>query len=591
MKYISKTLYAILLLVGLFASMNILTPPKAVPALAEHPEELRAVWAATVFGLDYPQKPTTSAGLLRRNADKLLDRIEELDYNTVFLQVRPSGDAFYKSDIFPWSKYLTGVQGTAPADNFDPLEYFTEEAHKRGISVHAWLNPYRLTLSAADETGLSENSIAKKYAHLTVKHTDGRLYLNPGEPESIELTIKGVQEIIQNYDIDGIHIDDYFYPDTNFPDADTFAKYGTEFSDIGDWRRHNTTSLVRELHNAIKAEDENLIFSVSPCGIWANKSSHPDGSDTSGAEAYYEYFADTRLWVKENLMDWIIPQIYWYNGFDAADFRIVSDWWSNTVKDTNVRLCIGQAVYKSAEETNPDSAWYGQKGIDELTNQTAYLRNLNGCIGYAHYRLGCVPEGSATEDFVLTANSGKAPQFTDLKDFLWAKDAILTLTEKGIIKGMGNGTFGGSAPVSRADFTLMLVRLLNGKAVVTDNFSDVSPDKYYYDEIGIAKALGITNGRDGIYFDPEGKVTREEMATLVYRVLKKEGFITDNENMSLTAKFTDGNEVSEYAETAVKAIVSTGLLSGYETGKLRPQGFATRAETAVFLNKVREIIK
>jgi len=137
----------------------------------------------------------------------------------------------------------------------------------------------------------------------------------------------------------------------------------------------------------------------------------------------------------------------------------------------------------------------------------------------------------------------------------------------------------------------MLVRLLNGKAVVTDNFSDVSPDKYYYDEIGIAKALGITNGRDGIYFDPEGKVTREEMATLVYRVLKKEGFITDNENMSLTAKFTDGNEVSEYAETAVKAIVSTGLLSGYETGELRPQGFVTRAETAVFLNKVREIIK
>lgn len=591
MKYISKTLYAILLLVGLFASLNILTLPEAVPAATEQTEELRAVWVATVMGLDYPRTPTASAGLLRYDTDKLLDRIEKLGYNTVFLQVRPSGDAFYKSDIYPWSKYLTGTQGASPSEDFDPLEYFTKEAHKRGVSVHAWINPYRLTLSAEDEEGLSENSIPKKYAHLTVKHTDGRLYLNPGEPESIELTVKGVQEIIRNYSVDGIHIDDYFYPDEGFPDGDAFEKYKNGFSDIGDWRRNNTTTLVRALHDAIKAEDEKIFFSVSPCGIWANKSSHPSGSDTAGAEAYFKYFADTRLWVKENLMDWIVPQIYWHNGFDAADFKVVSKWWSDTVKDTKVSLCVGQAVYKASEETDTDSAWYGQRGADELARQTQYLRGLEGCVGYAHYRLGCIPHGSLTEDFVLAANSGDIPRFADLDLFPWARDAILALSEKGIIKGMGDGTFGGYVSVSRADFTLMLVRLLNGKAIVTDNFPDVHPDKYYYDEIAIAKALGIANGRDGVNFDPEGRVTREEMATLVYRVLKKEGLIKDDEGLSLTAKFSDGKAVSDYAVPAVKAMVSSKLLSGYETGEFRPQGFATRAETAVLLNKVMEIIK
>ena len=588
MSKMTRTFKAICILVGLFCSLNSLLPKHDSQVIAKA-ESVRGVWAATVFSLDYPSKPTTSAEVLRRDADNLLNNVQKLGYNTLFLQVRPSGDAFYKSQIFPWSKHLTGAQGTAPSDNFDPLTYFTEKAHEKGISLHAWINPYRLTSSAKDSDLIDPNSIAAKYPELVVKHTDGKLYLNPVEPDSTALILEGIMEIVKNYDIDGIHLDDYFYPDSSFPDGDTFSKYGGDFSDIGDWRRNNTTNLIRRISTALRAENPNIIFSVSPCGIWANKASHPEGSETTGAQSYFDYYADSRLWVRDNLVDWIMPQIYWNIGHSSADFEALSKWWTETVQGTDVSLIVGQAAYKAAEETGSASVWYSQSGAEELYRQTELLKDLDGFIGYSHYRLGSLLQSSVLRTFATYANTGEMPLFTDLFAFPWAEDAIISLHEKGIINGMGDGTFGGKISISRADFILMLVRLTGKTTTFADNFLDVTPDKYYYTEIGIAKALGFTTGRDGETFDPEGNITREDMATLAYRILKKENKLNFDENISLSAKFSDGHLVSPYAKDAVSALVAQHLLSGYETGEFLPQGFATRAETAVFLNRLSQL--
>ncbi len=585
----TRTLKALCILIGLFCTLHSLMPQSGKANVLAKDNEIRGVWAATVFSLDYPAKPTTSAETLKKDADALIKSAKDSGYNTLFFQVRPTGDAFYKSEIFPWSKYLTGDWGIAPEDGFDPLDYLIKAAHKNNITFHAWINPYRITSSPNDNEHLPENSVAKKFPHLVVKHTDGKLYFNPGEPESTQLVVDGIVEILRNYDVDGIHLDDYFYPDSSFPDGETFTKYGSSFTDIGDWRRSNTTNLIRAIHDTIEKESPSTIFSVSPCGIWANKKSHPDGSDTSGAQSYFDYYADTRLWVKENLIDWIIPQIYWNIGNSAADFKTLSEWWSNAVSGTDVSLCIGQGIYRIGEEKNSASVWFSKNGVEELNRQTSLIRQLDGCIGYSHYRLGSLKDSSELSTFVSFANTGETPLFSDLYQYPWAEDAILSLHEKGIVNGMGDGSFGCSLNVTRADFVLMLVRIYGQEVDVTDNFDDVTPDKYYYKELGIAKKLGIVQGRENNLFDPTGKITRQDMATLVYRLLEKENKLNIDETFSLSDTFSDADLISSYAEDAVRALCDMKLLSGYDTGDFKPQGFATRAETAVFLDRVSKL--
>ena len=586
----TKTLKCICVLVGLFCTMNSLLPQKGAGHVNAESEEIRGIWVATVFSLDYPTTPSPSPDTLKAQADNLLNNVQSLGYNTLFFQVRPSGDAFYPSSIFPWSKYLTGNGGQSPLNGFDPLDYLINESHKRGIAFHAWINPYRITASAEDSQTLPESSIAKTHPHLIIKHTDGKLYLNPGEPEAAKLVVDGIGEIVKDYNVDGIHIDDYFYPDSSFPDSETFTKYGGDFSDIGDWRRNNITNLIKSISSMLKSAHPKVIFSVSPCGIWANKESHPDGSETKGVQAYFDYYADTRLWVKDELIDWIMPQIYWNIGNSAADFETVAKWWDSVVSGTKVSLCIGQGIYKAADETSSASVWYGENGIAELNQQFRLMSSLENCIGYSHYRLGSVLKSQALTDFAKAANTNELPLFSDLPSYPWATDSITALYQNGVVNGLGDGTFGCARQVSRADFTLMLVRIIGKPTEVKDNFEDVSPGQYFYKEIGIAKALGITNGRDGKIFDPTGNITRQDMATLVYRLLEKEHKLNFDEKFKLSDKFFDTSAISEYALTPIKAMVDMGLLNGYETGEFKPQGLATRAETAVFLNKVSELL-
>lgn len=349
-------------------------------------EELRAIWVATVYGLDYPSGgATTDSNVLKKEITEMLENIQEMGFNTVYFQVRPAADAFYKSNIFPWSKYLTGNQTMSPLENFDPLEYIITEAHQRNIEIHAWINPYRVTMKNSDLDELALNHPALMHPEWVVGYGSGdrvKHYFNPGIPEVEKMVLCGVSEIIENYDVDGIHLDDYFYPGKSFNDYDTYIKHGSEYDNIDDWRRNNINNLVKRMYKLIKAKDQRLAFGVSPFAIWANNNSNPLGSDTRGKESYYTMYADTREWVKAGYLDYIMPQIYWNIGYEIADYEKLLNWWSDVVADTDVNLYVGQAAYR-AGNSDPNSPWYG---VEQLRSQVNLNRATDNVGGYAMFR-------------------------------------------------------------------------------------------------------------------------------------------------------------------------------------------------------------
>ncbi len=356
--------------------------------------EMRGVWVSSVYNLDYPSSPTTDPDKLKAEADEILDNCVKWGLNAVFLQVRPSGDALYKSDLFPWSKYLTGSVGTAPQDGFDPLEYWVEAAHKRGLELHAWINPYRITRSKDTEwNSLPSTHPAKMNPDWVVKYSDGNYYFDPGIPEVRDLVTRGAVEIVQNYDVDGLHMDDYFYPGTDFNDAATYQKYGSSFSNIADFRRDSVNQLVAQLDTAVHNIDPDIQFGISPSGIWANKSTDPRGSDTNGSEHYVSSYADSLYWIENGLVDYIIPQIYWEIGHKLADFATLADWWNDAVAGSDVHLYIGMGAYRCAD--NPTGVW---TTTDPLFDSLAYLENKDNVGGCVFFRYGSIPAVSGMAD-------------------------------------------------------------------------------------------------------------------------------------------------------------------------------------------------
>lgn len=359
--------------------------PQTTPQAAEKPErteEFRGVWVSTVINLDYPSSTGLSAAKLKEEAISILDNCKAMGFNAVIFQVRPCGDAFYKSSIFPWSEFITGTQGKAPSDGFDPLEFWVTEAHKRGIELHAWINPYRIARNSHDLNALAASNPARKNPDWVIKHSDGHMYYNPGIPEVRQLVIDGVKEIVQNYDVDGIHLDDYFYPDNTVADSAAYKKYGGGFSKLDDWRRDNVDQVIKEISAAVKLSGKSVAFGVSPFGIWANKSSNSLGSNTNGNQSYSNHFADTRKWVKSGWVDYICPQLYWNIGFAAADYEILLKWWSDVCKGTSVDLYIGHAAYRSGNE-DKNSPWYG---TDELKRQLDMNSKTPEVKGSVHFR-------------------------------------------------------------------------------------------------------------------------------------------------------------------------------------------------------------
>lgn len=351
---------------------------------ATHP--MKGIWVASVLNIDYPSAPTTDPEVLKAEALHILNTAEAAGLNAVFLQVRPTSDAFYPSRYFPWSRYLTGRQGLAPGEGFDPLEFWVTEAHGRGIELHAWLNPYRITRKRAEEPAHDVASLDPSHPGVqnpewVVHHTDGNLYYDPGLPEVRQLLIDSSMELIELYDIDGIHFDDYFYPGNDFDDSHSFSRYGQAFDSIEDWRRENVNTLIRDLYQAIKAHPRDVSFGISPFGIWANESNHPKGSATRGNQTYYAHYADPLAWIQEGTIDYIAPQLYWYIGFEIADYSVLLEWWSQAVAGSGVDLYIGQAAYRTGN-TDTASPWHGVSEIERQLELNQRYQEVKGSIFY-----------------------------------------------------------------------------------------------------------------------------------------------------------------------------------------------------------------
>ncbi len=341
--------------------------------------EFRGAWIATVANIDFPSAPGLSVQNLEKEWNSTLDYLAETGVNAVLTQVRPTGDAFYKSKIAPWSKYLTGIQGKSPAGEFDPLQYMIQSSHEKGIEFHAWLNPYRASMDTLVEN-FSEDHPYSKHPEWFKKY-GGRIYFNPALPEVRNYITEIVLEIIMEYDVDGIHFDDYFYPypagGEAFPDSEDFAKYGYGFLSIDEWRRSNINALISQVSEMIKTVSPHVKFGVSPFGVWRNKNADLSGSNTFASITTYDnLYADVRLWLEKGWLDYVAPQLYWQIGFEVADYEQLLDWWHKNSFDRHVYT--GNAIYKVGN--HPDEAWRSPDQIPLQISLNRIFPNVHGCI-------------------------------------------------------------------------------------------------------------------------------------------------------------------------------------------------------------------
>ena len=340
----------------------ILSLAGTILSFAENPKrEFRGAWMHTVFQDQYHKQSTEQNKKYLRDQ---LDKLKDAGINAVIFQVRPQSDAFYQSNLEPWSRFLTD-NGNAPDPYWDPLQFMIEESHARGMELHAWLNPYRVTSSKNQV--LPKNHIYHKHPEWFVRY-DGKLYFDPALPESREFITKVVTDIVSRYDVDGIHFDDYFYPypvkGQAFPDDNSYAKYGNG-KKRDDWRRENVDLLIKEIHEEISKTKPWVIFGISPFGIWRNKTSDPRGSDTRGLQNYDGLYADVLLWAREGWIDYLMPQLYWELEHKTASFLTLVDWWNENSEGRN--LYIGQSV------TNI----MGHADIDGSNEATQLRRKVN----------------------------------------------------------------------------------------------------------------------------------------------------------------------------------------------------------------------
>ena len=330
---------------------------RCTPAPDAPKRQLRANWVASVVNIDWPSRPGLTVAEQKAELVGWYDEAAARGLNAVVLQVRPTADAFWPSPHEPWSKYLTGTQGEHPG--YDPLAFAVDEAHARNLQLHAWFNPYRVSMDT-DRDALVPDHPGRVHPEW-VEAYGGKLYYNPGIPAVRRFVEDAIMDAVTRYDVDGVHFDDYFYPypsgTAEFPDDDTFATYGDGFEDRADWRRDNIDRLVSELDSRIHDAKPWVRFGVSPFAVWRNQATDPEGSaTTAGAETYDDLYADTRRWVREEWIDYVAPQVYWNIGFAPAAYDVLVPWWSEQVAGTDVALYVGQATYKVGTSTQ-DPAW------------------------------------------------------------------------------------------------------------------------------------------------------------------------------------------------------------------------------------------
>ena len=344
---------------------------------AQASKEFRGVWIATVNNTDWPDRPGMSSDSQKTSFIKLLDEHKRNGMNAVIVQIRPCADAFYISGFEPWSQWLTGVQGTAPSPLYDPLEFMISETHKRGMEFHAWLNPYRAVWNVNGQ--VASGHISRTHPEWFITY-DGKKYFDPGNKEAQYYVTAIVKDVVTRYRVDGIHFDDYFYPypvaGKPFPDDASFRKYGAGMT-RANWRRSNTDSIISGIGRMIRQVNKKCRFGISPFGIWRNYPSDPDGSKSRGLSGYDELYADVLLWLKNDWIDYVAPQLYWAIGNRSAPFEVMADWWS---KHTYGKDCyIGIGYYMAGY----NAAW---REKDQVPKQIQLIRNtpnLKGMIFYS----------------------------------------------------------------------------------------------------------------------------------------------------------------------------------------------------------------
>lgn len=330
---------------------------------------LRGLWVSNVGNIDLPV--LTDIDQYKQEIKKLFKVCETYKINTLYFQVRTTNDAFYASKLNPYSRFLTGEEGKEPL--FDVLDYVIKEGKKHDVDIHAWCNPYRVSfngkLSVEDYLNTCDAlNYAKKHPEYIILDTNNKLILNPGIEAVQDFIAESMLEIVENYDVKGIHFDDYFYPYSGLQkEHDDTKEFEQQSLSLGDFRRNNVNQTIRKVHKLIKDHNPNIEFGISPFGIWKNNKENEYGSNTalSCSESYYNQYADTLTWIKEGIIDYVIPQIYWEFGHKIAPFADICDFWVEACKHTDVALYIGHGAYRLGNEgefSNPL----------ELVNQMKY---------------------------------------------------------------------------------------------------------------------------------------------------------------------------------------------------------------------------
>lgn len=345
---------------------------------AQPKREFRGVWVANVTNVDWPSNKNLTPEQQRLELISLLDLHQKQGLNAIFLQVRNTCDAVYQSNIEPWSEWLMGQQGVSPG--YDPLALAVQECRKRGMEIHAWINPFRAVLDVS-KSSVSPNHISKTRPDWILSYGNLRI-LDPGNPEVRSYVTKIVLDIARRYDIDGIHFDDYFYPypqtGLNLADDASFTKYNRGFSNKADWRRDNVDLLVKTVSDSIKNLKPWLKFGISPFGIWQNRNSSSLGSNTKGFESYSGIYADSRKWIEHNWIDYVVPQIYWSIDNATADYSVLVPWWNNNTYGRH--LYVGHGLYKVNNDL--DANW---RSRFQILKQIELARSQNNVKGDAFF--------------------------------------------------------------------------------------------------------------------------------------------------------------------------------------------------------------
>lgn len=370
--------------------------------------EFRAAWIQTVNG-QFRGMPTEKVKQI------LIDQLNSLQgagINAIIFQIRPEADALYASKLEPWSRFLTGVQGEVPNPYWDPMEFMIEECHKRGMEFHAWINPYRVKTTLKSQ--LAPGHIYNIHPEWFVKYGD-QLFFDPALPESRRHICMVITDIVTRYDVDAIHMDDYFYPypikGQDFPDDESFARYGGGFDNKGDWRRSNVNVLIKKIHDTVRELKPWVKFGISPFGVYRNQSSDPLGSKTQALQNYDDLYADVLLWAREGWVDYNIPQLYWEIGHPRADYQTLVEWWARNTE--NRPLFIGQSVMNTVEKADPQNP-----NINQLPRKIALQRAYQTIGGSCQWPASAVVENAGNYRDALIQEYHKYPSLVPVFDFM-----------------------------------------------------------------------------------------------------------------------------------------------------------------------------